>query len=126
MAWTVLLSTTSFTMDLHYCGETLVDVALFAETEGCGMEMQQAKSNSACEIVKKSCCTDEQINHQGQDELKTSFEKLSFDQQAFVTSYVLSYVNLFEGLETNVVPFDGYPPPILIKDVQLLHETFLI
>ena len=38
MAFVVLVSTMSFTYDLHFCGDILVDVALFAKADSCGME----------------------------------------------------------------------------------------
>ena len=33
MACVVLLSTMSFTVDLHYCGDTLVDTAIFQKVK---------------------------------------------------------------------------------------------
>ena len=44
LAIIVLLSTLSFTVDSHYCGERLVDVAVFSEVRGCGMEMENEMS----------------------------------------------------------------------------------
>ena len=32
----------SFTVDMHYCGDTLVDSAIFHKVKTCGMEMQKA------------------------------------------------------------------------------------
>ncbi len=127
MAMVVLISTMSFTLDMHYCGNTLVDVALFKEAKTCGME-QQVSNSIACSIMaKKSCCTDKQLTFEGQDELKNSFDKITLEQQTtFVAIFYYSYVNLFEGLENNVIPFKEYPPPFLVKDIQVLNETFLI
>ena len=38
MAVLVLISTLSVSIEKHYCGDHLVDVAIFAEAEKCGME----------------------------------------------------------------------------------------
>ncbi|MEW7290676.1 HYC_CC_PP family protein [Aquimarina sp. 2304DJ70-9] len=126
MSFVVLFSTMSFTFNMHYCGKTVVDVALFKEAKTCGMEMQQSLSSSEDLIMKKGCCTDKQLTFEGQDELKISFDKLTLTQQIFVVSLYTSYTNLFEGLKENSVPFKEYPPPLLVKDIQVLHETFLI
>ncbi|WP_109299178.1 hypothetical protein [Aquimarina sp. AU474] len=126
LAFVVLFSTMSFTVNMHYCGNTLMNVALYKEAKSCSMEMQQMQPPSDFHVMKKSCCTDKQLNFEGQDELKTSFDKLTFDQQTFITTFFYSYVNLFEGLEENVIPFKEYPPPLLVKDIQVLYETFLI
>lgn len=122
----VLLSTLSFTVDSHYCGEVLVDSSLFAHAETCGMEVQQKLSFSECSITKKDCCSDEQFSVDGQDNLKTSFDKLEKGQQIFVATFIYSYINLFEGSQTNNPSFRDYSPPPLVRDVQVLDQTFLI
>jgi len=126
MAVVVLLSTLSFTIDMHYCGNTLIDAAVFQKAKGCGMKMDVATANSMCSIVKKDCCKEDQIKVKGQDELKISFEKLSVDQQFFVASFVYTYINLFEGIEKKAIAFKEYSPPIVIKQIYKLDETYLI
>ena len=116
----VLLSTFSFTVEKHYCGNRLVDVAVFSEVKGCGMEM---KSTSK----KKSCCKDTVDVIEGQDELNTvTFDDIEFSVQLFVSTYVYAYVSLFESLPKRIIPNKDYSPPNLIYDIQLLDETFLI
>ncbi len=83
MAFVVLFSTMSFTIDMHYCGDTLVDTSIFTKAKTCGMEMQKPKAISDCSIMKKNCCTEEQIIIEGQDELKISFNELSFRPTTF-------------------------------------------
>lgn len=116
----VLFSTVSFTIEKHYCGDVLVDVSVFVEAEKCEME--------ALEILqKKTCCKDEINVIQGQDELKfSSFDDLEFEQQLFLASFIYSYVNLFEGLSQQIVPHKNYSPPNLVRDIQVLNDTFLI
>ncbi len=126
MALIVMASTMSFTLDMHYCGNTLVDVALFKEAKTCGMEQQMSDSIACSILAKKSCCTDKQLTFEGQDELQNSLDKITLEQQVFVAIFYYSYINLFEGLENNVIPFKEYPPPLLVKDIYVLNETFLI
>ncbi|SNZ01335.1 hypothetical protein SAMN06265377_3173 [Flagellimonas pacifica] len=126
MALIVLLSTFSFTLDNHYCGDVLVDSSFFGAADSCGMEVQKESSSLDCGLAKKKCCSDETILFDGQDDLKISFEKLSFEQQQFIAAYILTALNSFDGLQENVVPFRGYPPPLLVKDILILDQTFLI
>ncbi|MFT7072474.1 MAG: hypothetical protein ACJAX3_001452 [Patiriisocius sp.] len=125
MAFVVLFSTMSFTIDMHYCGDTLVDTAIFKKAKGCGMEMQNP-STKGCSITKKNCCSDKQIVIDSQDELKLSFDTFSFEQQQFVTSFIYSYINLFEGAEGNTTSFSEYPPPLIARSIYKLDETYLI
>lgn len=126
MALVVLLSTMSFTIGKHYCGDTLVSTALFKEAKTCGMEMQKATPVSECSVTKKDCCTDEQITLEGQDELNISFDSLSLDQQQFVAAFVYSYVALFIDSEEENTSFTVYRPPIIVKTIHKLDEVYLI
>lgn len=120
LAFLVLFSTLSFTVEKHYCGDVLVDVSLFTEADKCGMETMEM-------LQKKSCCKDEVDIVEGQDELKfSSFEDLSFEKQQFISSFILVYVNLFEGLSQQIIPHKDYSPPNLVADIQVLDQVFLI
>ena len=125
MAFVVLVSTMSFTVDMHYCGDTLVDSAILQKVTTCGMEMDKP-STEGCSIAKKDCCNDEQIVIAGQDELKMSFDTLALNQQFFVASFVFTYLNLFEGIDENVTSYRDYVPPLVIKEIFKLDETYLI
>jgi hypothetical protein len=114
----------SFSIDMHFCGDTLVDSAIFHKAKTCAMAIQIDSSNTNCNIAKKDCCSDKQIVIDGQDPLKLSFDKITFEQQNFVASFF--YINLFEGTASKEVPYFDYTPPFVKRDVQVLHQTFLI
>lgn len=127
MAWVVLFSTMSFTIERHYCGNTLIDSAVFNKAEDCGVEMQASTTNSECSTLKKSCCTIEQIVVQGQDELQLTLYKLIFEKQLFVASFMYSYhASLFESAEKPTHSFLEYPPPLIVKSIYKFDETYLI
>lgn len=124
LALVVLVSTMSFTIEKHFCGNILVETAIFTEVNGCGMDMSKFKT---ADNEKNSCCKNEVEAVQGQDTLKsTSFDDLKFHQQLFLTSYVYSYVNLFEGLPYHIIPHKNYSPPNLVADIQVLDQVFII
>jgi len=126
MAFVVLFSTFSFTISEHYCGNHLVDSALFSKAESCGMDMENPTPTKDCSIKKSNCCSDVVKQIEGQDELQIDFSKLTINQQKFIASFTYSYINLFDGLENNIVPFKYYSPPLLVKDIQILDEVFII
>ena len=126
MAFVVLFSTMSFTIDMHYCGDTLVDTAIFDRADSCGMESMDSVISDDCNIVKKECCTDVHLTKNSQDAVKYSLDDLTFNQQIVAVSFIYSYINLFEGLEENIIPFQDYSPPLVVDDIQLLDESFLI
>ena len=119
MALLVMLSTVSFTVEKHYCGGNLVDVAVFSEANKCSGNMEQN--------TMKSCCEDEVEVVKGQDELKFSkFEDLDLIDQSFIASFAFVYTNLFESLPKQIIPFKDYSPPNLVFDILVLDQVFLI
>ncbi|SFZ93077.1 hypothetical protein SAMN05428642_1021168 [Flaviramulus basaltis] len=125
MAFVVLFSTMSFTVNMHYCGDALIETAVFHKAKGCGMEMQKP-STEGCAITKKNCCNDKQLVVDGQDELQLQVDKITFDQHLFIASFVYTYINLFEGLDAKVTSYEEYKPPLVIRQIFKLDETYLI
>ncbi len=123
LALLLLASTTSWTVEQHYCMGRLMDTAFFTTAEDCGMGLAD---NASDEKEIMPCCDDEVSVIDGQDNLKISLDDLSLGEHLFISVYTYTYLNLFEGLEEHIVPFNQYPPPILIADIQLLDQVFLI
>ncbi|RAV30873.1 HYC_CC_PP family protein [Sinomicrobium soli] len=129
LAFLVLFSTVSFTVEKHFCGDFLVDTALFSGADSCGMVAgygQSMKIQDTCTVTKTSCCSDEIALIQGQDTLQKATSMELQHQFVFVQAFVYTYLDLFEGLEENVIPFGDYAPPLVVRDIQVLHDTFLI
>lgn len=121
LALLVFMSTFSFTVDKHFCGSMLVDIAIFSPAKTCGMEVSGGN-----ESVDNSCCTNEKTQVEGQDELKISFQSLDLDQQLFLTTFTHSYLELLKGSSQQDIPFKFYSPPLLVDDIHILDQVFLI
>ncbi|MEN8186009.1 MAG: hypothetical protein ABFR05_02640 [Bacteroidota bacterium] len=128
MSLIVLFTTMSFTVSEHYCGDKLVDTAIFSKAESCGMEMEipSPSESKDCSLDKEDCCNDITKIVEGQNELSTQISNPDFDQQVFIASFVYTYINLFKGLDQNIVPFKNYVPPLIVRDIQVLDNVFLI
>ena len=124
LALLVLFSTLSFTVSQHFCGDTLVDTAIFTNVKGCGME-EYNTSNQRILIEKSDCCNDFTQLIEGQEDLQTPAFDSVFQQQ-FLISFVYSYQFLFLNEIDNKTPFSSYLPPSIVKDLHILDETFLI
>ncbi len=125
MAFVVLFSTMSFSVSMHYCGDNLVETAIFNKAKGCGMKMEKPATDG-CSITKKKCCNDEQLLVDGQDQLQIQFDTISLEQQVFIASFVYTYSHLFEGVDSNVSAYKAYEPPLVSKEIFKLDETYLI
>lgn len=124
LAILVLFSTFSFTVSEHFCGGYAISHAIGIPAKTCGMEMQKDIDNTT--TVKSSCCNDIVNMVEGQNELQLDFDSLEIAQQQFILSFTYSYFQLFETLENHHIPFKAYVPPLIVRDIQVLDETFLI
>ncbi|WP_298953253.1 hypothetical protein [uncultured Nonlabens sp.] len=128
MTCVVLFTTLSFTVDMHYCGETLVDFSFTKKAKSCGMEKAMALM-ADCKlpkITKKSCCTDHEVIKQGQEDLRLSLDKIAFNHPFFIAPFTYSYIIVSDSTTLLEVPLIPYSPPIPKRDVQVLHQSFLI
>jgi len=120
LAFLVLFSTFSFTVDAHYCGDFLVDISFTGDTESCGMDMEKVSK-------KKNCCKDEVHQIEGQDELQTNkIENITFENQQFLTAFLISYKDLFLEINTENSAYKDFSPPDISFDYQISYQSFLI
>lgn len=123
MATLVLFSTLSLTVEKHFCGGELVEVAVFSNLDKCCGDKESDKSS---ETIEASCCKNQLEVIEGQNELKlNSSIELKQNIEYFVISFFTAYVNLFEEDE-NITSYNHYRPPIVVKNIHVLNETFLI
>ncbi|MEO9569775.1 MAG: hypothetical protein ABJH82_03880 [Polaribacter sp.] len=121
LALLVLFSTFSFTVEKHYCGEFLMDVSFIGDAVDCGMDMEKISAK------KRGCCKDEVHHIEGQDELQqTSVDEFDFSKQQFLASFYITYNDLFIEIQSKEINYKDFSPPEILKDYQVLHQSFLI
>lgn len=120
LAFLVLFSTFSFTVDTHYCGDFLVDISFTGDTDVCGMEMEKIAEN-------RSCCKDEVHQIEGQDELQINkVENITFENQQFLGAFLISYKDLFVETDATSKVYPNLSPPDISFDYQVSYQSFLI
>lgn len=124
LALVVLLSTFSFNVEKHFCGDFLVAISYVGNVASC-YEVDEDSCES--KTIEPSCCKDDAEFLKGQTQIqKSSVEKVIF---AKVITAVSSYIynkQLFLNLEKQFVPHRLYIPPKLFSNIQILHEVFII
>ncbi|TXD53243.1 MULTISPECIES: HYC_CC_PP family protein [unclassified Polaribacter] len=122
LAFLVLFSTFSFTVDKHYCGDFLIDVSFMGDAGGC-----LGAISSENTIQTKKCCKDEVQQFKGQDELRlTSIDKISFEKQQFLTAFIISYQNIFSKTQVENINLNDFSPPETHQNYQVIYQSFLI
>ena len=122
LAFLVLFSTLSFTIESHYCGDFLMDISVIGEATDCGMKVEQSMA-----AKKINCCKDEVIITEGQDELHlNSFDTLNFEKQQFLTTFYSSYLNLLKEEFSRNIIYKDFQRPVIPLNYQIKYQSFLI
>lgn len=119
----ILLSSLNFSLSAHYCGQTIIDVALFGEAEACLMAMEKD-----CKSDEMSCCADRDLIIEGEDYVSTiNFENLRLDKIKVLTA-VLEFPMILPNEEHLSTPFikEHYSPPLIEQKSHVLFQPFLL
>ncbi len=130
MALLMMLSSTGFSMNVHYCQDQIKDICLFRKAKSCHEKQSNSvccKANTINRADKDKCCHNETIVVEKSNldatltQLETAHDiKLEFSA-AFVESHVFNY-----NLQPDFQTYKQYKPPLPERDLQVLYQTFLI
>jgi len=128
LAVSILFTTSSFTVDMHYCSNKLVDMSILGKAKVCMDKVQKKDSpiEQCSSIQEKDCCSNQTFLKKGDDTIIKVNNEFQIETITFINSFFYNYLNLFKGLEKNIVPLKHYRQPLLSKNIQILNETFLI
>ncbi|MDH7911958.1 hypothetical protein [Winogradskyella sp. SYSU M77433] len=103
-------------------------MAILSKAEACKDKVQKkdVSTKKCTTFQEKDCCSSRSFLKTGDDIVKKANNELQAEDIVFLNTFFYVYVNLFEGLEKNIVPFKQYRPPLISKDIQTLYETYLI
>jgi len=128
LAFILLFSTLSFTVDKHYCGSSLIGHGVFSPAKKCKSEMVSCSGEKCFQMAKEKdcCCSNKKENIKGQDELIVS--SFSFDPVQSNYLIPLSFIlpRLIPELPLKAIPSLYYKPPLLVADIQVIDQIFLI
>ena len=131
LAFLIFVSSTGFTLNSHFCQNTLQSVAIFLSPQNCherAAHCAMSTSKSCCSKTKnacsKDCCED-----------KSQFIKADIDFTPFAADdFQIDLPDLLPSplsihFETTLIDklirFNNYIPPPLIRNLPLLFQSFL-
>lgn len=126
LAILVFLNATSFSMSMHLCMGEVKNLAFFQTADACENARFPINKEDTCEHINtKNCCEDRTVLIEGNQELVTetldTFKNL--DSIAVVYAVLISLVS--RSSETTD-SFETYIPPLILKDIPVLIQSFLI
>ena len=128
LAVLVLVSSSSFTVNMHLCGGSLQSVSLIEEAAPCPMEVQLPPCHKGIAKQKSDCCQDSHFAFEGKD-FSYSFHDLN-NVVSLNSDYSIVLPYIMDIVETELViaasDYLTYTPPIFERDIPLLIQSFLI
>lgn len=126
MAILLLVATSSFSVYKHFCGDNLVEVSRYTQTDECCAVEIKHKPISILNFSEKECCKNEtEITSQLHLE-NTKPLKLNKNQLVFITSFYYTFINKIEGFTTEKNYYNNFSPPLIVCNKQIEFQTFLI
>ena len=129
VAGLILVSTTGFTINLHYCHDQLIDLALFSPASSCCDTNNERPCDADNTISKMTHCKDESIVVESTDDFIGSSYAVSLENThnldlLLTTSILLSIQDADNDIVLDA-PWHKEPPPY--QEVVLSHiQSYLI
>ena len=128
----LLLLTTQVGVSLatHFCGGEVFKSSISIigdESPTCDMQdAGEMDCTNQSGMHNKSCCEDQAVNVQIEDQYDTSSSTALNNSLVFLASFSISYIYAISPTDANVVKADYYDPPVLELDIPVLIQSFLI
>lgn len=140
MAMLVLVSSTGFSVDLHFCQGEVKSFSLLGKAPSCHEKLDKKhcnKQQKSCHTApanqddlkhcKKDCCSNQTIKVEHNDEAKKlQTIELSQKQIKFISAFIQGFLLEKTDLSKAIVPHLNYVPPLLSKDIPVLVQSFLL
>lgn len=128
LALLVLVSSSSFMVNMHFCGGHMQSVSLIEEAAPCPMEVELPACHKKMEVKKSGCCEDKHVAFEGKDfsAKVQDFSLLNWQAINWIASLpvIMEVIQVNEALAfSNHIP---YKPPIVERDLPVLKQSFLI
>lgn len=127
LALLVLVSASSFNVNMHFCGGHIQSVSLIDESDTCPMELQLPPCHKNM-MKENGCCEDNHLTFEGKDfnYQANQLANLSPSFSGFIMNLpiIMEIVQVKESIQ--VSNYSPYKPPLVERDIPVLIQSFLI
>ena len=121
----VLFSSFGFTVSSHFCGgEKIMSAIGFVKTDlSCGMK-QKPTSCPIKDEIQSTCCQNIHDYHHIEDNVKK--DRLEIFTPDFTQVFCLTELKPVYSLALTQTYYSDFSPPLIVKNITLVHQSFLI
>ncbi len=121
----VLISSTGFTVNAHYCMDDLKGINFFGEAKSCHEQKSTCPFHQ--EVDKNNCCSNKTLKFESLDEDYTIADLMVTPSIVLSLPVQLKPKVLKPVYNKNIyTSYINYRPPPLIEDIQAQFATFII
>ena len=135
LATLMLLTSAGITVDMHFCRGELKTLSLFGEAKSCHKtgvmkncprhaEMTTEQGDS---MSRKKCCENKTLSLLADQTQEV--QNFSFVLSQQVQQFLIAYVAVFHtgnAMETGTPDFAHYKPPLIVRDIPVHIQSFLL
>ena len=140
LAFLMLTTSVGFAVDMHYCQGQLKSVSFFGRaktchetadaipTKKCSHHQKMMEQKEGCSMDKKDCCQNITLHFQSDQDrqVQTSDFMISKQLQQFVIVYAAGFFTNDFSIECDAASFNHYKPPLLLRNIPVLIQSFLL
>ncbi len=128
LAFLLILSTVSFTVEKHFCGDSLVNISFLGDAGACENEPDDDCTDTLLTAEEDSCCKNEVTYLEGQhEESKAIKEKSHYSKtNSFAILNDRKSLQVYSIFDNSNLSKGVYAPLQITRDIQLLYEVFII
>ncbi|CAG5082077.1 HYC_CC_PP family protein [Parvicella tangerina] len=149
MAILMLITSSGLSMDVHFCRGEFINFSFFGEAEPCEMALKQEEktpvkeeTHSCCHAkkaekvevetcshtseIKGNCCHNESFSIDTSDAYEVEQFTLDFTNLIVEIPQIYTVELAFNSFKSELNYFHYYHPPPISRDIQALHQVFII
>ncbi|MBL7872406.1 MAG: hypothetical protein JNM78_12390 [Cyclobacteriaceae bacterium] len=126
LALLVLISSSSFMVNMHLCGGHVQSISVIEKATACAMELAKTPPCHKSMAKKKSCCTEDHIIFEGKHFKLQDETSLQLLQSSWVVELPLISSLLVPVTSVTESHLTQYSPPLIDRDITVQVQSFLI
>ncbi len=121
----ILISITGFTVNMHYCHDQLIDLALFAPAHSCCGTVDEGPCHAEADMSMASHCKDESLQVGSTDDYVGTSFTFGFEDNLrndlLISATVLYHFQGPDSIHAQEPPWHKEPPPyreVVLSQIQ--------
>jgi hypothetical protein len=140
LAFLIFCTSTGFSIDMHFCQDQLKSISFIGKAKSCHdlsanatikkcpHHQKMMKQDEGCSTDGKNCCSNKTFYFQANKDQQ--FQSAVVIENKQLEKFDITSVPSFQfdkfGIVSDSAPYSHYKPPLILKDIPVLIQSFLL